>query len=180
MKMTHMKIGDNAPAFNLLGTDNVLHSLDEFTKKNILIIIFSCNHCPTVIAYEQRMINIQKDYLNKSVSMIAINSNDEKTYPEDSIDKMVERYKNQGYNFTYLRDQDQSIAKAYGATHTPEIFIFDQDRNLRYHGRIDDNRDEPNKVNKKYVRDALDALINNKPISIETTHSIGCTIKWSD
>ena len=103
--------------------------------------MFTCNHCPFVKAYEDRLIKIQEDYYDRSVSLIAINSNETINYPEDTFEKMQVRVTEKSYNFTYLRDEDQSVASSYGASFTPEIFVFDSDRKLRYHGRIDDNKD---------------------------------------
>src|SRR5579872_6044840 len=120
-----MKLGDPAPGFSLKGVDGKTHSLTDFSGANALIVVFSCNHCPYVQAYEDRMIAVQKDYRSKAVRLIAINSNDPVGYPEDSFDRMVERAQKRGFNFPYLCDETQSVARAYGATHTPHLFVFD-------------------------------------------------------
>ena len=120
--------------------------------------MFTCNHCPFVKAYEDRLIQIQKDYSDKSVSLVAINSNETINYPEDTFEKMQIRVTEKSYNFPYLRDEDQSVASSYGASFTPEIFVFDIDRKLRYHGRIDDNKD-PDNVTSSDLRNALDELL---------------------
>ena len=104
--------------------------------------MFTCNHCPFVKAYEDRLISIQEDYSNRSVSLVAINSNETINYPEDTFEKMQIRVNEKSYNFPYLRDEDQNVASSYGASFTPEIFVFDISRKLRYHGRIDDNKDQ--------------------------------------
>ncbi|MEW6702436.1 MAG: thioredoxin family protein [Bacteroidota bacterium] len=172
-----LKIGSHAPNFNLTATDGRNYSLNSFADKKALIVIFSCNHCPYVQAYEERIMEIQKDY-EKDIQVIAINSNEEINYPEDSFDMMKKRAALRGFNFPYLRDDTQSIAKEYGATHTPEIFLFDFERKLVFHGKIDDNWQEPKKVKSKYLRNALDELLNGKQISVPETFTIGCTIKW--
>ena len=173
-----LKIGDKAPDFNLPGVDGKAYSLNEFKGKKILVVVFMCNHCPYVQAYIERMKAIQSDFGVKGVQIVGINSNDEVNYPDDSFDKMVEMSKIKKLNFSYLRDEDQTIATAYGAQCTPECFVFDGERKLRYHGRIDDNyRDE--KSAKVYdLRNAINALIHNQKVAIELTPAIGCSIKW--
>lgn len=178
MATNTLKIGSPAPDFNLLGIDDKKYSLASFKDKKALIVIFSCNHCPYVQAYEDRIKQIQKDYQSKGVEVIAINSNEDKGYPEDSFENMKKRAAEQKFNFLYLRDEDQSVARAYDATHTPEIFVFDGDRKLAFHGKIDDNWQEPNKVKNHYLKSALDELLAGKEISIPETFTIGCTIKW--
>lgn len=173
-----MKVGSPAPDFNLEGIDGKKYSLASFKIAKALIIIFSCNHCPYVQAYEERIKQIQKDYGDRGVNVIAINSNEDINYPDDSFDNMKKRAAEQKFNFPYLRDEDQSVAHAYGATHTPEIFLFDKNRNLSFHGKIDDNWQEPNKVQNQYLKNALDELLDGKEISVPETFTIGCTIKW--
>jgi peroxiredoxin len=174
----NLKINSSAPDFNLPGVDGKKYSLDSFKNKHALIVIFSCNHCPYVQAYEGRMKQIQDDYKEKGVAVVAINSNEDNEYPEDSFENMKKRADEQKFNFLYLRDDDQSVARAYDATHTPEIFLFDNERKLAFHGKIDDNWQEPNKVQNHYLRNALDELLEGKEISVPETFTIGCTIKW--
>jgi peroxiredoxin len=178
MSTDKLKIGSKATDFNLLGVDKKYYSLNSFNDKEVLVIIFSCNHCPYVQAYEQRIISIQKDFADQGVQIIAINPNDDVNYPEDSFEEMIKRSNERKFNFPYLRDESQEVAKAYGATHTPEIFLFDKERKLRYHGKIDDNWKEPEKVKYQYLRDAINEVIQGKEVSIPETFSIGCTIKW--
>lgn len=178
MATNNLKIGSSAPDFNLPGIDGKEYSLNSFADKNALIIIFSCNHCPYVQAYEERMKQIQEDYQQKGVTVIAINSNEDVNYQDDSFENMKKRADEQNFNFLYLRDDDQSVARAYDATHTPEIFLFDEDRKLAFHGKIDDNWQEPEKVQNHYLRNALDELLEGKEISVPETFTIGCTIKW--
>lgn len=179
MSTDTLKIGTEAPDFNLTGTDDKKYSLDSFKDKDALIVVFSCNHCPYVKAYEDRLIQIQNDYKDK-LAVVAINANDSDNYKEDSFENMKRRYNEKNFNFPYLRDEDQSVAKAYDATHTPEIFLFDKERKLVFHGKIDDNWQEPDKVKNHYLRDALDELFAGKQISVPETFTIGCTIKWKN
>src|SRR5437867_948868 len=120
-----MKPQDSLPQFTgLPGTDGKFHSASDLGDKPILVIVFSCNHCPYVRAYEDRMISLQRDYGQKGVQLVAINSNDTMNYPDDSFEKMVLRANEKGFNFLYLRDEHQSVAEAFGATHTPQFFVF--------------------------------------------------------
>jgi len=173
-----MKIGDSAPAFSLPGIDGRTYSLDGMTDKPVLVVVFSCNHCPYVQAYEDRLVAIQRDYAGRGVQLVAINSNDDVNYPEDSFEQMVARAKARGFNFPYLRDASQATARAYGATHTPQLFVFDRTRTLRYTGKIDDNWQNPQAVARRYLRDVLEALLADRAPAEPQTHAIGCTIKW--
>ena len=173
-----LKIGDSAPDFSLMGIDGKRYSLKGFKGKKILVVAFMCNHCPYVQAYIERIKSIQNDFGIKGVQVAGINSNDEVNYPDDSFDKMVDMGKSKNLNFPYLRDEDQKVASEYGAQCTPECFVFDGERKLRYHGRIDDNyKDE--KAAKVYdLRNAIDALIHGRKVEIELAPAIGCSIKW--
>ena len=178
MATNNLKIGSPAPEFKLVGVDEKFYSLNSFNDMNALIVIFSCNHCPYVQAYEGRIKQIQADYQNKGVAVVAINSNEDVNYPDDSFENMKKRASEQKFNFPYLRDEIQSVARAFDATHTPEIFLFDKERKLAFHGKIDDNWQEPNKVQNHYLKSALDELLAGKEISVPETFTIGCTIKW--
>lgn len=176
--MTTVKIGDFAPEFHLTGVDDKNYSLENLKSKKVVVIMFSCNHCPYVKAYEDRFVQLQRDYGEKGVVLVAINSNDDRTHPEDSFENMKIRAKDKEFNFPYLRDESQNVARAYGATRTPEVFVFDQKRILRYHGRIDDNVYEPSQVRQHYLRDALDAILSGNEVPEKDTEPVGCTIKW--
>jgi peroxiredoxin len=178
MATNKLKIGSDAPDFNLPGVDGLNYTLSSFKNKRILVVIFSCNHCPYVQAYENRIKEIQKDYNLNDVQIVAVSSNDAAKYPEDSFEEMKNRSKKQNFNFPYLYDEDQSAAREFDASHTPEVFVFDENRKLSYHGKIDDNWQEPLKVKNRYLREALDELLSDKEVSIPETYSIGCTIKW--
>jgi len=174
-----LRVGSSSPGFETLpATDGKKYSLGDFSDKKILVVVFSCNHCPYVQAYEDRMINLQREYALRGIQLIAINSNETVHYPEDNFDEMVKRAKKKGFNFPYLRDEDQSVAEAFGATHTPEFFVLDQQRVLRYHGKMDDNYQSAADVKVHYLRDAVDALLAGKDVKQPETYSIGCTIKW--
>ena len=180
MATNTLKIGSSSPEFELRNIDGKRYSLSSFADKKALIVIFSCNHCPYVQAYEGRIKQIQEDYKDKGVLVIAINSNEDKNYPDDSFENMKKRAAEQKFNFLYLRDEDQSVARAFDATHTPEIFLFDKERKLAFHGKIDDNWQEPGKVQNHYLKNALDELLAGKEISVPETFTIGCTIKWKN
>lgn len=173
-----LKIGDSMPDFELPGVDGKSYSATSFAGKKALVIIFSCNHCPYVQGWEGRLVAIQKEYEGKGVQLAAINANDETEYPDDSFEQMVKRSKEKGFNFPYLRDQDQAVAKAFDAACTPEIYVFDQERLLRYHGRVDDNYQVPNAVKSHDLKNALDDLVSGRPVKTPETPAMGCSIKW--
>ena len=176
--MANLRSGDKAIPFNLPGIDGTNHNLLEYSEKKAVVVIFSCNHCPYVRAWEDRMVEVQADYASRGVQLIAINSNDAVKYPEDSFEKMKERAREKKFNFPYLRDEGQEVAKAYGAERTPEVFLFDKTGALRYHGVIDDNYDDPAAVKIRYLREALDAVLTGTLPRTTETKPIGCTIKW--
>ena len=180
MATNKLSIGSKIPKFNLTGIDGKTYSLESFKDSKGLIIIFSCNHCPYVQAYEDRIKKIQSDYEDKGITVVAINSNDDFNYPDDSFENMKKRAAEQNFNFLYLRDENQSVARNFDATHTPEIFLFDEDRKLVYTGKIDDNWQEPDKVVNHYLRNALNEMLEGIEISVPETYSIGCTIKWKN
>ncbi|HLB01392.1 MAG TPA: thioredoxin family protein [Bacteroidota bacterium] len=174
-----LRIGNPLPRFSgLRGVDGKTHSGSDF-HESVIVVVFSCNHCPYVQAYEDRMMDFQKTYSAKGVRLVAINANDEMNYPEDSYDEMVKRAKKRNFNFPYLCDTDQSVADAFGATHTPQFFVFDKERKLRYTGKLDDNWKVAADAKEHYLRDAVDAILAGKPVKVPETHSIGCTIKWA-
>lgn len=173
-----LNLGDTAPDFNLMGIDDKSHSLDEFKGKSTLVVVFMCNHCPYVQANIERLIKMQKEFAGNGVQFVGINSNDEKLYPEDGFDKMKVYARIRGFNFPYLRDADQNIAKAYDAQCTPEAYLFDKDRKLRYHGRIDDNYQDLSAVKSPDLRNAIEALVRGKEVLKPLTPAVGCSIKW--
>lgn len=174
-----LPLGSPAIDFDLKGIDGKNHTLKSYVDKQALVVVFSCNHCPYVQAYEDRMVQLQKDYANKGVMLVAINSNDDTGYPEDSYPNMIQRARDRGFNFPYLRDETQEIARKYGAVCTPHIFAFDQQRKLAYKGRIDDNRN-PDLVKTKDLRDALDAILAGHKPAVQETRPFGCSVKWKN
>lgn len=174
-----LPLGSSAADFQLKGVDGKTHGLKSFSDKKALVVVFSCNHCPYVQAYEERMVQLQKDYSERGVTLVAINSNDDSGYPEDSYPNMIKRAKERGFNFPYLRDDTQDIAKKYGAICTPHVFAFDQQRRLQYKGRIDDNRN-PESVKTKDLRNALDAILAGHKPSVQETRPFGCSVKWKN
>lgn len=173
-----LPMGDPIINFNLPAVNGKSYSPSDFSDKKILVIIFMCNHCPYVHAIINRLISIQSDYANRSVQLIGINSNDAIDYPEDSFEAMKEWAVQKGINFVYLRDEDQLIAKAYKAQCTPDIYIYNQNRQLVYHGRIDDNWQDESAVKKQELREALDVTLEERPITENQLPTIGCSIKW--
>lgn len=185
-----LPIGAAAPAFNLKGTDQKMHSLQSFAGANILVIIFTCNHCPTAQAYEDRIKKLVKDYQTKSVQIIAIMPNtptsvrlDELGYTEygDSYEEMRLRARDKAFNFPYLYDgDDESTAKKYGPVATPHVFIFDKKRILQYTGRIDDVESPAGTPKNNDTRNAIEALLSGKQVPVPVTKTFGCSIKWDD
>ena len=173
-----LTLGSPAPDFSLKGVDGRMYSLASFGDKKILVVIFSCNHCPYVQGWEGRLSQIQSDYGLKAVQLVAINSNETKNYPEDSFEKMVLRAQEQKFPFVYLRDEDQSVAKAYDAACTPEVYVFDDGRKLQYHGRVDDNYQNPQAVKAHDLRNALDDLLAHRSVRTPLAPAMGCSIKW--
>lgn len=173
-----LKTGDRAPPFDLPGVDGRRVSLASTAGAKALVVAFWCNHCPYVRAYEKRFNEWATAAQKSGVAVVAINSNDEVNYPDDSFEHMVTRAKEQGYSFPYLRDKDQRVARAYGAQCTPHFLVFDADQKLAYQGRFDDNKDAPDQVKARYLPDAVDALVAGKAAPRDETWAIGCSIKW--
>ncbi|OLS23066.1 MAG: Thiol-disulfide oxidoreductase ResA [Candidatus Heimdallarchaeota archaeon LC_2] len=165
--------------FRLKGVDDKLYSLSDFDNKKYLAIIFSCNHCPYVVASEREFVQLQDEYGSKGLQIVAINTNSANpNYPTDSFENMVKRAEEKNFNFPYLDDSDQSVSKDYGAGRTPEIYLFNENRNLIYHGRINDNPREHDKITRRDLKEALDELISGNEISLPINNALGCSIKW--
>ncbi|HUK94267.1 MAG TPA: thioredoxin family protein [Gaiellaceae bacterium] len=172
-----MALGMEAPAFDLPGVDGENHSLGSYGDAEVLVLVQSCNHCPWVQAWEGRLSAIARDYSERGVRVVAVSSNDVESHPEDSFDEMQARSVAQGFAFDYLYDEPQSLAHALGSERTPEVFVFDRDRRLAYHGAIDDNRDET-AVGQHYLRDVLDAVLAGQEPAVRETPAVGCSVKW--
>lgn len=178
LESLNIPLGSDAHDFNLPGIDGVDHSLESYKDNKILVIVFMCNHCPYVQGVIHRLINLQEEFKNKGVKFIGINANDSDGYPEDSFEKMSEYAENWGMNFDYLRDETQEVAKKYKAQCTPDIYVFNNNRQLAYHGRIDDNWQHEEQTTTHELQNALTALIDDKEVSDQQYPSMGCSIKW--
>lgn len=165
-------------SFSLPGTDGQQHGPEEFRDAPALAVIFWCNHCPYVRAWEERVVALQREYMDRGVRFLLINSNDPAKYPDDSFEQMQIRARDKQYPFPYLFDESQVVARQYGATRTPEIFLFGGDRTLAYHGAADDSVDDPAAVRQRYFRDALEAVLAGKAPGVAEIPPRGCTIKW--
>ncbi len=178
---TGYKIGDKASDFKLNNINGKQVSLTDFKEAKGFIVVFTCNHCPFAKAYEERLVALDKKYASKGYPVIAINPNDAASYPEDSYAKMQERAKEKGFTFPYLEDATQELAKKYGATKTPHVYLLQKsgaDLIVKYIGAIDDNSQDAAAVKDKYVEKAVDELLAGKTVSVTTTKAIGCSIKW--
>jgi peroxiredoxin len=173
-----LQIGDSAPNFSLPATDGKTYSLEDFRDTPILVIVFSCNHCPYVVGSEDRMIAFANDYSARGVKLVAVNSNSVGTYVDDSFEHMVERAAQKNFPFVYLRDESQDVALSYGALRTPHYYVFDADRALRYSGRMDDNPRNPGQESTHELRDAVEDLLAGREVAVPLTNPIGCNVKW--
>ncbi|WP_373494958.1 thioredoxin family protein [Aquiflexum sp.] len=174
------KIGDKAADFKLKSVDGSWVSLPNNAKG--AIVIFTCNTCPYVVAYEDRMIDLHKKYAAKGYPVIAINSNDDKVSPGDSFEKMKDRSKSKKFPYAYAYDKSQEVIKKYGASRTPHVYLLHKEGNdfmVKYIGAIDNNYQDPTGVTEKYVEEALDDLMNGRKVAVESTKAIGCSIKWT-
>lgn len=184
-----LSIGAKAPGFALPGVDGKIHKLSDYDQAKVLVIVFTCNHCPTAQAYEGRIKKLASDFKDKGVALVAISPNDpeavrldELGYSDvgDSLEDMKIRAKAAQFNFPYLYDgKDQKVSKAYGPVTTPHVFVFDSERKLRFAGRVDNNERHPEKVTSHDTRDAIEAVLAGKPVPVETTKTMGCSIKWA-
>ena len=186
---TMMALGTQAPAFSLPATSGATISLDDFTSAKALAVIFMCNHCPYVIHIAKALAKLAQDYQSQGVQFIGINSNDVNAYPADNFEHMKQEADNRGYCFPYLLDETQTVAKAYGAACTPDIYVFDQNKKLAYRGQFDETRptrissgnynSEDSPATGQSLSNALDKILLGEAIPEETqTASMGCNIKW--
>ncbi|MHC4323099.1 MAG: thioredoxin family protein, partial [Planctomycetota bacterium] len=189
-KVKTLEIGRQAPDFNLPGVDGRNYRLADFADAKILVIVFTCNHCPTAQAYEDRIKKLTSDYKNKSVAVVAISPNDpeavrldELGYSDmgDTFEEMKIRARDKNYNFPYLYDgKTQTVTSAYGAVATPHLFILDSRRKLRYTGRFDDSEKKPKQVKSNDAINAIKAILAGKKVPVEKTMAFGCSIKWAN
>lgn len=177
-----VKVGDLAPTFSLKNVDGRMVSLPgSLGSQQGAILVFTCNHCPYSVKYEDRIIALHNEFAPKGYPVIAINPNDTTAVPEDSFDNMVKRAAEKGFPFPYVLDDTQAIAKAYGARRTPHVFVVSKQKKgfvIEYIGAIDDQPNDATKVEQSFVADAVQALLQQQTIATTTTKAIGCTIKW--
>ncbi|MDE1863320.1 MAG: thioredoxin family protein [Thaumarchaeota archaeon] len=174
-----LKAGDKAPDFNLVGIDDKKHALSEFKDYPALLVIFMCNHCPYVQAKVAAMNEIYQKF-NGKIAMVGINSNDPKNYPDDSFENMKKFAEEKAIKFTYLVDETQEVAKKYGAVCTPDPFLFDKNRSLVFHGRIDNAMKPEDTATEKTMIANIEMVLAGKKIERDFDPSIGCSIKWKD
>jgi peroxiredoxin len=175
------KVGDKATDFKLKNVDGKMVAMGDDKDAKGYIVVFTCNHCPFAKKYEDRIVALDKKYRPKGYPVIAINPNDPQEVPEDNYQNMITRAKEKNFTFPYVVDETQGIAKTYGATRTPHVFVVQKvqsDFVVRYIGAIDDNSDDPSAVKQRYVEDAVDNLMAGKTVNPDFVKAIGCTIKW--
>ncbi len=173
-----LQLGETAPDFDLPATDGKNYKLEDFSDSEILVIFFTCNHCPYVINSDEITRKTVEKYAQKGVKFVGINSNSKNTYAEDSFENMVERMNEHKFPWIYLYDETQQVALAYGALRTPHFYVFDKSRKLVYTGRAVDSPRDPSKIAKHDLENALDELLSGKEITVPVTNPIGCNVKW--
>ena len=176
-----VKAGDKATDFSLKSVKGEMVSLSDIENTKGFIVVFTSNVCPVAKKYEQRVIDLHKEFGAKGYPVVAINSNDPGVNPGDSFEEMKKAASDKGYTFTYLRDESQNVAKSYGATNTPHVFVLSKNgENLKveYVGAIDNNADDATNAEKTYVSDAVNSLLKGEKVQVAGTKAIGCSIKW--
>lgn len=173
-----MALGTPAPNFSLPGIDGETWSLGSFAGAKALVVVFTCNHCPYAKAAERRLVELQARFGQQGARVVAINPNDADKYPADGLEAMKQRAAERDFNFPYLVDATQDVARAYSAVCTPDIYVFDHELALAYHGRLDDSWQDEAKVTRHDLRDAVAAVVAGRAVEFEPVPSIGCSIKW--
>ena len=173
-----LPLGSSAPDFSLPGTDGRTWHLADFADARVLVVFFTCNHCPYVIGSDEVTRSVANQFAGQGVRFVGINSNSVNTHPDDGFEHMVARMAAQRFPWVYLRDEDQSVALAYGALRTPHFYVFNQQRRLVYCGRGNDNPRKAEQRTTNELADALQALVEGKPIAVSLTNPIGCNVKW--
>lgn len=180
-KGASLAMGSKAPMADvkMKGVDGKEVAIKDVMGAKGTLVVFTCNACPYAKGWESRIVELGNGYAGKGIGMIAINSNDPKVVADDGYDQMVTRAKERGMKFPYVVDGTQEVAKAFGATRTPEVFLFDASGSLVYHGAVDDNVESAEKVSKTYLKDALESVVAGKDVPVKETKAVGCGIKWS-
>ena len=173
-----LQIGASAPDFNLPATDGKSYSLSDFDEHPVLVVFFTCNHCPYVIGSDEVTRQTAEKFQPRGVRFVGINANSPNTYPEDSFDHMIKRMETYRFPWLYLYDRSQDIARAYGALRTPHFYIFDRHRKLIYTGRGVDNPRDTRKITLNDLERALEQHLASQPVSVPVTNPIGCNVKW--
>lgn len=171
-------LGTPCPDFDLPAVEGRRYTLQDFEKSDVLVVMFICNHCPYVQAIEDRILALAHSYEPSQVQFVAICANDAAGYPDDSFDNLKKRWQAKGYGFPYLHDEAQTVARTFRAVCTPDLYVYDRDRKLAYHGRLDDNWKEPSQVTKQDMKEAIDALLAGGKPAERQVPSMGCSIKW--
>lgn len=172
-----LAIGSVAPPFDLPATDGARVRLADLDAE-VLVFVQGCNHCPYVVAYVDRLKALANEYGPRGAAFVMVNSNDAEAYPDDDFAAMQEFARAHALPFAYLWDEDQSVALAYRTFRTPELLVFDRERRLRYHGRIDDSPKDASAVGREDLREALEALLAGRAVAEPETWAVGCTVKW--
>jgi peroxiredoxin len=173
-----LQIGERAPDFRLPATDGKTYTLADFASDPVLVIFFSCNHCPYVIGSDESTRQTVEKFAPRGARFVAINSNSKNTYAEDDFQHMVERMREEKFPWIYLHDETQEVARAYGALRTPHFYVFDRDRRLIYTGRAVDNPRQAERSKTHDLERALEEHLAGKPITTPMTNPIGCNVKW--
>jgi len=173
-----LKLGEIAPDFNLIATDNRTYSLKNFEKAKILVIFFTCNHCPYVIGSDEQTRKTAEKFKGDGVVFVGINSNSENTYKNDSFGHMCQRMEENSFPWIYLHDKNQNVALAYGALRTPHFFVFDDTRRLIYTGRAVDSPKDSTKITENNLERSIEEFLAGKLVSVPLTNPIGCNVKW--
>ena len=172
-----VEIGATAPGFELPDTEGAMHSLEDAPEAPATVVIWTCNHCPYALAWHERLVAVARDYSERGVRFLAINSNDGERYPGDSYEAMRERVAGEEWPHPYLHDESQEVGRAWGAKTTPDVFVLDPDHRLRYRGAPDPDYDDPS-LEAVWLREALDDLLAGREVRRAETEPAGCTVKW--
>ena len=180
LESVDVSLGTKMPKFILRDPEGVIQVSDYAFGKRGLLVVFTCNHCPYAKAVWPRMIRLGRYAMEREINVLAINPNINPKYPDDAPDEMGKKVKERGIPFPYLIDDTQKVARAFDAQCTPDIYLFDAEQKLVYHGRLDDNWQEESKVTKEELKDAMTNLAEGKPIGVNQVPSMGCSIKWRE